>query len=67
MISLKAKPTTNGGVLSLLVLILVLVIFGPLCTIWAVNTLFNLTIPFTFDTWVATVILGAFFSRTGSK
>ena len=41
------------------VLIVALVVFGPLCSIWALNTLFPaLAIPYTFDTWCAIVILG---------
>ena len=40
------------------VALLFLVVVGPLCTIWALNTLFPvLAIPVSFDTWVATVIL----------
>ena len=40
------------------VLFLVVVIM-PLATIWSLNTLFPvLAIPTTFETWVATVILG---------
>lgn len=32
-------------------------ILMPYAAIWALNTLFSLTIPFTFDTWCAAVIL----------
>jgi hypothetical protein len=39
-------------------LIAVIIIFGPLVTIWAVNTLFELAIPYTFKTWLASLILG---------
>lgn len=43
--------------------ILLLVVLGPLATIWSLNTLFPvLHIPFTFDTWCAAVILGGLFS-----
>ena len=43
--------------------IVILVCLGPLATIWALNTLFPvLSIPFTFDTWCAAVILGGLFS-----
>lgn len=34
-----------------------LIIFGPLLTIWAINTLFGLGIECTFKTWAATFIL----------
>lgn len=47
------------GVLTLVLLVIVLIIVGPLLTIWALNTLFPaLAIPFTFWTWLAVVILG---------
>jgi hypothetical protein len=43
-------------VVALLFLVVVLI---PLATIWSLNTLFPvLAIPTTFETWVATVILG---------
>jgi hypothetical protein len=46
--------------LGLVVLILVLLIIGPLVTIWSLNTLFPaLAIPYTMETWFAVVILGA--------
>lgn len=58
--------------MSKLILIVALVIFviviGPLATIWALNTLFPaLAIPFTFDTWVAAVILGGVFKTSISQ
>jgi len=31
------------------------IIFGPLISIWALNTLFGLSIPFTFATWFASL------------
>ena len=52
------------------VLTFVLVLFvlvGPFCTIWALNTLFPaLAIPYDFFTWAAVVILGGVV-RVGSK
>jgi len=55
-----------------LILIVALVIFvvviGPIATIWALNTLFPaLAIPFTFDTWVAAVVLGGLFKTSISR
>lgn len=35
-----------------------LVVLAPFATIWSINTLFGLAIPFTFDTWLASLILG---------
>lgn len=35
-----------------------IIVLMPLASIWALNTLFSLTIPMTFDTWCAAVILG---------
>lgn len=40
-----------------LVLPLILGLVYPLVFIWAVNTLFSLGIPFTFKTWLASLVL----------
>jgi len=50
----------------LLVLMIVLIILGPIATIWALNTLFPvLVIPYTFDTWVAAVVIAGIFRGDG--
>ena len=56
--------TETLGVVGLAVLMILLVVIGPIVTIWAWNTLFGslLNIPTTFDTWLAVAILGMFFS-----
>ena len=39
--------------------IILIVLLAPFATIWSLNTLFPvLTIPYTFDTWLAVVLLG---------
>ena len=49
------------GVLVVIAMIIALIVFGPFATIWAVNTLFPaITIPYTFETWCAVVVLGMF-------
>jgi 4-hydroxybenzoate polyprenyltransferase len=51
----------------LVVLIIALVIAGPFITIWALNTLFPaLVIEYTFQTWLAVVVLGSVF-KAGSN
>jgi hypothetical protein len=51
---------TNTKLILMLLLIVALVIFGPIITIWSLNVLFPaLAIPITFETWCAIVILGA--------
>lgn len=46
--------------LFLIVLIVLLIIIGPLATIWALNTLFPaLAIPYDFFTWLAVIVLGS--------
>jgi len=48
------------GLLGVVALIVVLVVIGPLATIWALNVLFpSLAIAYTLETWVAVVIIGA--------
>jgi len=45
-----------------LVLIVIIVIFGPLLSIWALNTLFAvLAIPYTLETWAAMLLVGGMF------
>lgn len=38
-------------------LILAVIIFFPLATIWSLNTLFQIGIAYTFKTWLAAVFL----------
>jgi hypothetical protein len=46
-------------ILIMLAIVVALVIIMPIATIWSLNTLFPvLAIPLTFDTWVATIVLG---------
>ena len=41
-------------------LIVLVVVFGPLASIWSMNTLFPaLAIPYTFETWAAIILLSA--------
>jgi len=50
----------------LLVLMIVLIILGPIATIWSLNTLFPvLAIPYTFETWVASVIIAGIIRGDG--
>jgi hypothetical protein len=39
-----------------LLLVLIYLIFGPMLFIWSLNTLFNMNILYTFDTWIASYI-----------
>lgn len=42
---------------------LIVIICGPLITIWALNTLFPaLAIDYTFETWLATLLLQGIFA-----
>ena len=46
--------------------IVAIVIAGPFASIWALNTLFPvLAIPYTFDTWVAMLLVGGVFRGFG--
>jgi hypothetical protein len=52
------------SVVALVLMIVALIILGPFIVIWAWNTLFGAAflIEYTFWTWVAVIILGAFIS-----
>lgn len=44
----------------ILAIVILAIIFGPFITIWSLNTLFPvLAIPYTFETWLATIALHA--------
>ena len=45
-----------------LVLMVIVIIAGPLLSIWALNTLFPvLAIPYTIQTWAAVMLVGGMF------
>ena len=47
---------------------LIIIAVYPFITIWSLNTLFGLAIPYTLETWGATVWLGIVtFGRTATK
>lgn len=49
-----------------LILAIIVVILGPIATIWSLNTLFPvLAIPYTLETWFATVIIAGIFRGDG--
>lgn len=46
----------------MILLVVFLLIIGPIVTIWAWNTLFPMVaVPYTIETWLAVIVLGAFF------
>jgi hypothetical protein len=48
--------------------VIVLVVIGPLLTIWSMNVLFPaLAIPYSLETWAAIVILGGVFKSNVSN
>ena len=51
----------------IVLLVVVLLILGPLLTIWSLNTLFPaLAIPYSLETWAAVIILGGVFKSNVS-
>jgi hypothetical protein len=52
------KVLTVVGVIALIIFLLLI---GPFIVIWSANTLFPaLAIPYSLETWAATILLGAF-------
>ena len=50
-----------------LALIVIVLIVGPLASIWALNTLFPaLAIPYTLETWAAMALVGGLFRSSFS-
>jgi TRAP-type C4-dicarboxylate transport system permease small subunit len=51
---------SNASIVMILLFALLMVIVGPIATIWSLNTLFPvLNIPLTFETWMAAFLLFA--------
>jgi hypothetical protein len=51
-----------------LVFVIALIVLGPLATIWSLNTLFPVVaIPYTWETWLAAVVLAGVFKTTIKK
>jgi hypothetical protein len=49
-------------------LVIVLIVLGPLLTIWSMNTLFPaLAIPYSLEAWAAVIILGGVFKSNVSN
>lgn len=51
--------TTITKLIFFIALLISLVVLLPIGVIWSLNTLFALSIPFTFETWLAVFILSA--------
>lgn len=55
----------TGGIIAMLIILILVIIFGPLLLIWALNTLFPvLAIPYTIETWSAVMIIDFFVRQT---
>ena len=55
-----------SNTIMLAIFLLILVILGPIVTIWALNALFPvLAIPYTLETWFAAVIIGGIIRGDG--
>ena len=50
----------------LIILLILLIILGPIVTIWSLNTLFPvLAIPYTVETWLATAVIAGIIRGDG--
>jgi hypothetical protein len=55
-------------IIAIVVLVIAIIVFGPLVTIWALNTLFPvLAIEYNLATWFASFWLFAFVAYKGKK
>lgn len=52
---------------AIIAVLVILVIIAPLCTIWAINTLFGLGIAYTGKTWLAALVLTTILSSASRK
>jgi len=62
------KLDSTFAILLFIALIIAVIVFGPWLSIWALNTLFpSLAIPYTFDTWLAAILIKGFFTVNVKK
>ena len=55
----------NLGIAGLIALVIFVIVVAPLCTIWALNTLFALNIAYSLETWASAIILTSIVSGKG--
>lgn len=59
----KHRPNMKEFTVAFLIVFAIAVfVFYPIAVIWSLNTLFGLTIPFTFNTWCAAFIVVGIFN-----
>jgi hypothetical protein len=68
---LPEREKTTAYYLGILLGALIILVASPMASIWAINTLFSLTIPFTLQTWLAatwlTILLVGTKANTGKR
>jgi len=52
------------GAIAIIILAIAGICAWPLCCIWAVNTLFGLSISYTFEMWLASLVLNVALTKT---
>jgi hypothetical protein len=65
--SLANSIGTAIGATGIVVLIVLLVIFGPLMGVWAINTLFHTNTAYNFWTWLASLLFFGMLKSATSK
>lgn len=62
------KFDNSAAYIFVVLVVIALFILAPLAVVWALNTLFPvLAIPYTFETWLAIVVLSGVFKTTVTK
>lgn len=60
------KMSDSFKILAIIALVAFIVIVGPFVWIWCINTLFPIAnIQYTFDTWLASLLIGGSFGGVG--
>ena len=54
-------------IMAILIIVVVILAFVPIVTIWALNTLFHLGIPYALNTWAAILVLFSILGGTRIK
>lgn len=60
---LQSAPNMKEFLAALVIVLAIgFTVFYPIAIIWSLNLLFGLTIPYTFSTWCATMVISGLFA-----
>lgn len=54
----------KSSLIGFILLLIIAIFLMPLAVVWSLNTLFSLNIAYSWQTWLAIIIIGVYFKQT---